>query len=211
MGTSYLSSVLFHLYRFNRRASRDWMLGRVVRGEGGDAFSKTLRKIFLHYHKVTIGSYSYGGCFDPQNIPAGTVIGRYCSFARNVYILNGNHPLSHKSLHPLFYNPVFGYVERLLIERTNLVVGNDVWIGQNVIILPSVSKIGDGAAIGAGSVVTEDVPPFAVVVGNPARIIKYRFTPETIEKIMASKWWEKDIEELKADELEFASFTKPLE
>ena len=90
-------------------------------------------------------------------------------------------------------------------------MGNDVWIGQNAVILPSVSKIGDGAAVGAMSVVSEDVPPFAVVAGNPARIIKYRFSPQAIETVMASRWWAKSIEELKASELEFSSFLRPLE
>ena len=94
-------------------------------------------------------------------------------------------------------------------RRTKLFVGNDVYIGLNVTILPSVSSIGDGAVIGAGSVVVKDVPPYAVIGGNPSKIIKYRFEQETIDKITESAWWEKDINELKADELEFASFLEP--
>jgi virginiamycin A acetyltransferase len=206
-----LSRLLFALYKIRSRTLRDQVLSIIVRRERGEMFSTTLRHIFAHYHDIEIGMYSYGGCFDPQNISEGTVIGRYCSFARNAYVLNGNHPLKHKSLHPFFYNPVFGYVDKLLINRTQLVIGNDVWIGQNAVILPSVSKIGDGAVVGAMSVVSEDVPPFAVVAGNPARIIKYRFLPEKIETVMASRWWLKSIEELKADELEFSSFLRPVE
>ena len=95
-----------------------------------------------------------------------------------------------------------------MIPRTKLVIGNDVWIGHNAIILPSVSNIGDGAVIGAGSVVTKDVPPFAVVAGNPAKIILYRFSEEKIREIMKSPWWGKDINELKN---EFDSFLLPLE
>jgi len=87
-------------------------------------------------------------------------------------------------------------------------IGNDVWVGRNAMILPSVKKIGDGAVIGAGAVVTRDVPDFAVVAGNPAVVIKYRFRPETIHKIKQSKWWDKDIEELKGN---IEEFTMPLE
>jgi serine acetyltransferase len=80
---------------------------------------------------------------------------------------------------------------------------------MDVTILPSVSTIGNGAVVGAGSVVAKDVPPFAVVGGNPAKIIKYRFSQDIIDEITKSAWWEKDIEELKKDEQEFASFLHP--
>ena len=211
MPRSRFSRLLFYLYKIESRSLRDRILSMVAKREGGEAFSSTLRDILGRYHNIKIGMYSYGGCFDAQNISAGTVIGRYCSFARNVYVLSGNHPIKKKSLHPFFYNPYFGYVDKLLITRTQLVIGNDVWIGQNAIILPSVLEIGDGAAIGAGSVVAENVPRFAVVAGNPAKLIKFRFSPETMNRIIASQWWEKDIDELKADEVEFAYFLKPLE
>ena len=107
---------------------------------------------------------------------------------------------------------ILEYVDKLLIKRrTKLIIGNDVYIGLKVIILPQVTNIGDGAVIAAGSVVVKDVPPFAIVGGNPAKIIRYRFNPEIIEEIIASQWWTKDIDELKADEKEFAGFLHPLE
>ena len=81
-------------------------------------------------------------------------------------------------------------------NRGDTVVGNDVWIGQNATILPGV-HIGDGAVIGANAVVAKDVPPYAVVVGNPAVIKKYRFDQETIDLLLKLKWWDKDIEEIK--------------
>ena len=112
-----------------------------------------------------------------------------------------------KSTHPFFYNPSFGYVDKLLIERTTIIIGNDVWVGANATILPSVSQIADGAVVGAGSVVTKRVPPFAIVAGNPAKIIKYRFKEETIQKIVQSGWWRRDIELIKENPLEFAEFT----
>lgn len=198
-----LADLLFHLYR-NRRF-RPYILKVVKRLEGGEFCSRSLREIFRHYHKIDIGKYSYG-CFEPRNIWPLTTIGRYCSIAEGACILNGNHPLSHKSLHPFFYEPKAGYVSSEKIKRRAISIGNDVWIGRNAIITPSVCTIGDGAVIGAGSVVTKDVPDFAVVAGNPAKILKYRFEPNIRNKIKASQWWLRDIDELRGcmDE-----FTRP--
>ena len=139
--------------------------------------------------------YSYG-CFAPNNINALTRIGRYCSFARGVCIFNGNHPLNHQSMHPFFFNTNLGYVKQEKIERRQIEIGHDVWVGRNVIITSAVKKIGNGAVIGAGAVVTKDVPDFAVVAGNPAQVIKYRFDSETIEAINQSQWWLKDMDEI---------------
>lgn len=180
----------------------------VTKLEGGETVSQTLRRIFMDYHDVEIGMYSYGGCFDSLRIGARTKIGRYCSFAGGVWRFNGNHPMRFKSMHPYFYNPIFKHVEQELIRRSELVVGNDVWVGQNAIILPRVRRIGDGAVIGAGAIVTRDVPDYAVVVGNPAEIRKYRFSDQAIKKIKAQQWWNKSIEELKAN---MEDFTRPLE
>jgi acetyltransferase-like isoleucine patch superfamily enzyme len=198
-----LSRLLFKLYGIKSKRFRNLILQYVEKLEGGQAFSKTLRRIFSNYHNIEIGMYSYGGCFDPQRIGAYTKIGRYCSFAEGVYIFNANHPIKSKSTHPFFFNPIFGYVGEEKIPRSRLVIGNDVWVGQNAIILPNVKKIGDGAVIGAGAIVSKEVPDFAVVLGNPAKVIKYRFSKETIVKIQASQWWDKDVEELEEDINEF--------
>jgi virginiamycin A acetyltransferase len=105
-----------------------------------------------------------------------------------------------------------GYVEKLLItRRSKFIIGNDVYIGLDVTILPAVTNIGNGAVIAAGSVVVKDVPPFAIVGGNPAQIIRYRFSQDTINEITKSAWWEKDINEIKENRFEFESFLKPLE
>lgn len=202
--------MLYNLYSVRSRRIRAIVRKRIIQGEGGEMFSPTIRKIFRDYHHVEVGAYSYG-CFFHQNIPPGTKIGNYCSFARNVCILNGNHPMNFKSLHPFFYNPSFGFVKELKIKRTEITIENDVWIGQNVIVLPSVSRISNGAAIGAGSIVTKNVPAFAVVAGNPAKIIRFRFPETIISEILASKWWELDIYELKKDEDLFKGFVRPLE
>lgn len=194
-----LSILLFKLYALKSRRLKKAIQALVTRLEGGEMYSETLRAIFSKYHNIDIGKYSYGGCFNPANIQAFTKIGRYCSFAENVYIYNANHPLSFKSTHPFFYNPSLGYVETEQISRRSIEIGNDVWIGQNAIILASVTNIGDGAVIGAGTVVTKNVPDFAVVVGNPDKIVKYRFSEQTIQKLKQERWWDKDIDDLRAN------------
>ena len=206
--TFVISKFLYYLYALEIWTIRKFVLKIVTRIEGGEAYSLTLRRIFSSYHGIKIGMYSYGSCFSPQHIPVGTEIGRYCSFAKNVHVFNGNHPVMNISMHPFFYNPVFKYVDKNMIRRTKLIIGNDVWIGFNAIILPSVSRIEDGAVIGAGSVVTKDVPHFAIVAGNPAKIIKYRFSEGKITEIIKLRWWEKDMSELESD---IDSFLSPIE
>lgn len=205
-----IDKCLFRIYQFQNKYLRKIIREILLKQKGAELYSKTLRQIYSKYHGIEIGLYSYG-IFRPM-LPFGTVVGRYSSIASGLVVINGSHPISHQSTHPFFYNPAFGYVKELLIERrTKLIIGNDVYIGLNVTIMPSVTNIGDGAVIAAGSVVVKDVPPFSVVGGNPANIIKYRFNPETIETITASKWWEKDIIDLKANEMEFVGFLRPYE
>ena len=87
-----------------------------------------------------------------------------------------------------FYNKKFGLNVKD-VERSELDIGNDVWIGYGAIILSSCKKIGNGAIIGAGSVVTHNIPPYSIVAGNPARIIRYRFDEKKIKLIENSSWW----------------------
>ena len=192
-----LSGFLYKLYAIDNYRLRSIIQHVIKKLEGGEMLSPTLRRIFADYHDIKIGLYSYGGCFNPWLIGNHTKIGRYCSFAAGVCRLNGNHPTVLRAMHPYFYNPAFGYVQDELIDRSEIVIGNDVWVGQNAIILPNVERIGDGAVIGAGAVVTKDVPDFAIVLGNPARVIKYRFPSQTIARIKRQAWWNKDMAELK--------------
>jgi acetyltransferase-like isoleucine patch superfamily enzyme len=203
-----LSTLFFKLYALGSWRLKKTLRALVTKLEGGQMYSETLRAIFSKYHNIEIGKYSYGGCFNLANIQAFTKIGRYCSFAENVYIFNANHPVGYKSTHPFFYNPSLRYVETEQISRRSIEIGNDVWIGQNAIILASVTIIGDGAVIGAGAVVTKDVPDYAVVVGNPGKVIKYRFSEQTIRKLKQERWWDKDIEDLRA---KLEDFVKPFE
>lgn len=202
---SIFSSVLFRIYAIDRRIVRKLVM-KILRGlEGGPVYSSTLRRIFREYHRVEVGMYTHGPIFKPYVLDKYTTVGRYCSFAEGVRVINRNHPLDNKSTHALFFNPHFkidgGPVEDTL-EHTPLEIGHDVWVGANALILPPVRSIGTGAVIAAGSVLSRDVPPYGVVVGNPARLVRYRFPPEVIEELLASRWWEKPIEE--QDMKEFA-------
>ena len=96
-----------------------------------------------------------------------------------------------------FYRKNFGELP-YKIEKGNTIIGNDVWIGDNVIVLPNVN-IGTGAVLGGGSVVTKDVEPYTIVAGNPAREIKKRFSPETVNELLMSKWWDWDQEKILAE------------
>lgn len=151
--------------------------------------SEALRKYFVSKYEIEVGLYSYG-CFDPKRIPRGTKVGRYCSFAPTSYIFNGNHGLDFISTNPYLYNTKLGLVEVEAIQRTRCTVEDDVWLGHNSIILPSVRVVGRGAIVAAGAVVTKDVPKYSVVAGNPARVIKYRFSEEVIHQIENTRWWE---------------------
>lgn len=157
--------------------------------------SQELREIYSRDFGVSIGLYSYG-CFDSSRIPRGTTIGRYCSFAGSAVILNANHGMSFLALHPYLYNTNLGLVAKETIERHACVIEDDVWVGHNAILLPRVRRVGRGAVIAAGAVVTRDVPAYAVVAGNPARVIKMRFDEATILKIEALAWWNWSKDEL---------------
>jgi virginiamycin A acetyltransferase len=122
-------------------------------------------------------------------------VGRYVSMAPGVRVFLRNHPLERLSLHPFFYNHQLGWLAEDTVTAGTLVIEHDAWIGERAIFTPGCSRIGLGAVVGAGAVVTRDVPDFAVVAGNPAKILRYRFPAEVQDLIRNSKWWEQPIEE----------------
>lgn len=130
------------------------------------------------------------------------IIGKFCQIATGVeFVMNGaNHQMNAVSTFP-FYTLESWDMKAPAREdmhfKGDTIIGNDVWIGQNAVIMPGVN-IGDGAIIGANSVVRKDVPPYTIVIGNPAQIQRQRFDDELIKLMLKLKWWDKSIEEINA-------------
>ena len=141
------------------------------------------------FYNSKIDRYSYVG-YDSEVV--NCEIGAFCSIANGFIVGGAKHPIDWVSTSPVFYSVGSGtglHLGNLSIDETaRTVIGNDVWIGSRVIVMQGL-KIGNGAAIGAGAVVTKDVPPYAVVAGCPAKIIRYRFDEATIEMLQKSAWW----------------------
>lgn len=134
-----------------------------------------------------VGNYTY--ISENTKIYSNTKIGNYCSIGPNVIIAPGEHPMNNFTTHPITYDKFWNdNLKNTLSINKNTIIENDVWIGCNSMIKSGVI-IGTGAVIGACSVVTHDVPPYAVVAGNPAKIIKYRFDTNIIDKLINSKWY----------------------
>jgi acetyltransferase-like isoleucine patch superfamily enzyme len=138
-----------------------------------------------------IGRYTYT-CYDDEIV--NCEIGQFCSLSDDVIIGGAEHPLRWGSTSPVFQNvkhsgPKKRFAKHEYDGILRTFIGNDVWIGKRAIIKAGV-KIGDGAVVGAGAVVTKDVPPFAIVVGIPAQVLKYRFDEDTIARLLAVKWWD---------------------
>jgi acetyltransferase-like isoleucine patch superfamily enzyme/sulfatase maturation enzyme AslB (radical SAM superfamily) len=158
---------------------------------------------------IIVGDYTYYDDPDPPQdfelrnvlyhypfVGDRLIIGKFCSLARGVrFIMNGaNHALRSPSsyLFPFFGHgwEHIGHAEQAqATSRGDTVLGNDVWLGYEACVMPGV-KIGNGAVVGTRAVVTRDVPPYAIVAGNPARIVGYRFEPEIIHKLESAAWWD---------------------
>ncbi|MEC8554281.1 MAG: CatB-related O-acetyltransferase [Planctomycetota bacterium] len=181
-------------------------MSAILRAEG-EMFSQTARDLMTEFHGVSIGAYSYGPCFIPNHFPPQVTIGRYVSLGPETRVYNSNHPTTWLSTHPFFYDPRAGLVDSDLSIRHALEIGHDCWLGARATVTPGCRKIGIGAIVGAGSVVTKNVPDFAIVGGVPAKLIRYRFCEATRKEILASCWWELSIDQIRKDAMDMV---KPL-
>ena len=144
----------------------------------------------------SVGEHTYGS-FSLQDYDYNTKIeiGDYCSFAEGLNIVLRDHSTKNVSTFPFdvawnVYGLNDSFIKNHSVKNETLKIGNDVWIGYGVTILPGVSYIGDGAVIAAGAVVTKDVEPYSIVGGVPANLIKYRFNEDQINELLKIKWWE---------------------
>lgn len=163
-----------------------------------------LARVIAHPN-IEIGDYTYYSDFGDvadyasklapylyPGAPEKLTIGRFCQFAHGVRFItaSANHPTRGFSTYPFrVFDPqtMDAYAEEVA-ERGDTVVGNDVWLGYETLVMPGVT-IGNGAIAGARSVITRDVPDYAIVAGNPARIVRMRFEPAAVERLNALAWW----------------------
>jgi bifunctional N-acetylglucosamine-1-phosphate-uridyltransferase/glucosamine-1-phosphate-acetyltransferase GlmU-like protein len=154
---------------------------------------------FVTLSDTSVGSYSYvnsGSQFRK------VVVGKFCSIGTNVVAGLGIHPTHFVSTHPAFYSfkpSIYTFASTTAVEEEKQIrIGHDVWIGSYARIMDGVT-IGNGAVIAAGAIVTTDVPDYAIVGGVPAKVIKYRFDESTCQKLLESKWWDRDENWFKAN------------
>lgn len=188
---------------------------------------KNLKHPLKHYNRlcflkniidnpnIIIGDYTYYDDFEDVNnfkrnvkyhfdfVGDKLIIGKFCMIASDVcFIMNGaNHLSLSISSYPfaIFGDDWAGAMDgKSYPSKGNTVIGNDVWIGYKATIMPGIS-IGDGCIIAAHAVVTRDVPPYTIVGGNPAEVIKKRFSPAEIERLLSLQWWDWDIDTISAN------------
>lgn len=174
--------LLYHVVRNLRKALRNAMLGE------GYAELKRLQKI----GRVTYGAETYGYpeviAFEYGN--EALHAGAYCSL-NGTFILGGMHGVDRVTTYPhrINWKMEGAGQDGIPIPTGDTIVGSDVWTCAGALILPGI-KLGDGVIVGAGAVVAKDVPPYAIVAGNPARIVRYRFDEEQIAALLEIRWWD---------------------
>lgn len=167
------------------------------------------RHVVLFDRTVLISSHLGDHTYVQQDSQiCNATIGKFCSIGMGVHVGLPLHSLEMASTHPAFYlrnTPLavtFSDRDRIDVMKPTD-IGHDVWLGQGAMVMTGI-RIGTGAVIGAGAVVTKDVPPYAVVVGVPAKVLRYRFDAEMRERLLASRWWEMSDEWLQSHVDEFS-------
>ena len=179
----------------------------------------TVHKAVVHLARVidhpniTVGDYTYYNDFEPvtdyaqrlapylyPGAPERLTIGKFVQIAHGVRFLtsSGNHPMRGFSTYPFAMfrlETMMDYVGELVAAARDTAIGNDIWLGQDARVMPGVT-IGDGAIVASASVVTRDVPAYAVVAGNPASVRRMRFDPDTIDALLGLRWWDWDIDRI---------------
>ncbi|MCB0736893.1 MAG: CatB-related O-acetyltransferase [Bacteroidetes bacterium] len=170
---------------------------RLIKYHDWRAYKEMLEKGML---EVGHGTYGLPKFDVYRNSEAKVVIGKYCSISKGVTFITGG-------IHPPEWVALFPIRDKLNVNipydgtpRTNgeIKIGNDVWLGTDVTILSGV-QIGNGAIIASGAIVTRNIPDYAIAAGIPAKIIKYRFTPNQIEQLCKIQWWHWDYEKIKQE------------
>ena len=199
-----MKKLLCFLLVWYRKRSKNVKINRylekkIAKLDGGYYYSSIIRDLYIELHGLHIGYGTYGGCWNNASMWWNNIrIGNYCSFAGQVSLFPCDHPLNLFTTHPITYDTYSSGAteQRSFTDQPSLNIGHGVWFGNNSIVLSGCKSIGNGAVIGAGSVVTHDIPPYAIVVGNPARILRYRLNKEQIEKVEKTQWWLLDKDEL---------------
>ncbi len=167
----------------------------------------------IDHPRISVGAYSYASNFTPQTNWAQTlapylfpiskeklVIGKFCQFAHGTIFItsSANHPMGGFSTYPFRVFKPETMIDYIDLPSRDTTVGHDVWIGHGATIMPAVT-IGSGAIIASGAVVTKDVAPYTIVGGNPAQVIRQRFSDEVITDLLSVAWWDWPIDKIEAN------------
>ena len=159
---------------------------------------------YINDDRTVAGEYTYFdtritfGLWQPED---SITIGKFCSLARDITIFGGGeHFINRATAYPFVLMFAEERTKRLVDAKDTsaTIIGNDVWVGYGATIMSGV-KIGNGAVVGAKAVVAKDIPDYAIAVGNPAKVVRYRFTPQTIQRLLNLSWWTWDLSKILAN------------